>query len=254
MSQPAGDFDYTHHAATYINHRRTDPRIAALVHAALGSARTILNVGAGAGSYEPLDRHIIPIEPSPAMRAQRPPHLAPAINASAESLPQGDQSVDAAMAMLTIHQWSDWRQGLAELRRVTRGPIVILTFDGDALHRFWLADYIPELIAAERHRFQPLADIAAALGNNTTIHPIAVPIDCTDHFTEALYARPEMFLDESVRRSQSAWGFVTNEAQSRFVTTLTTDLANGTWDHHYHHYRTLPTYNSALRLLISPSR
>jgi len=148
MSQLAGDFDYTHHAATYINHRRADPRIAAHIHAALGNARTVLNVGAGAGSYEPLDRHVIAIEPSPSMRTRRPRHLVPAIDARAESLPLDDQSIDAAMAILTIHQWADWRCGVTELRRVTRGPIVIMTFDGDALHRFWLADYAPELIDA----------------------------------------------------------------------------------------------------------
>jgi ubiquinone/menaquinone biosynthesis C-methylase UbiE len=111
-----------------------------MVHEALGSARTVLNVGAGAGSYEPTDRHVIAVEPSAAMRAQRSAHLAPAIHGVSESLPLDDRSVDAAMATVTVHQWPDLEKGLSELRRVTRGPIVILTFDGDALDRLWLAD------------------------------------------------------------------------------------------------------------------
>src|SRR5690348_10576547 len=128
----SGDFNYETHGHAYAPHRRADPRIAARVHDALGSAQTILNVGAGAGSYEPTDRgrRVIPIEPSAVMRSQRPPHLAPAIPAIAERLPLGDGSVDAAMATLTVHQWQNLDRGLAELVRVTRGPIVILTFDG----------------------------------------------------------------------------------------------------------------------------
>src|ERR1700722_12778228 len=127
----AGDFDYDAQGGGYARQRRTDPRIAALVHQALGSARTVLNVGAGAGSYEPDDRHVIAIESSAAMRSQRPAHLAPAIHGVAENLPLDDQSVDAAMAMLTVHQWGDLDKGLAEMVRVTRGPIVVLTFDGN---------------------------------------------------------------------------------------------------------------------------
>src|SRR5262249_9128992 len=135
---PAGDFDYEANGGGYALRRRPDPRIAALVHEALGDARTVLNVGAGAGSYEPTDRHVVAVEPSQAMRAQRPHHLAPAIDATAERLPFDDDSFDAAMAMITIHQWSDLDAGLRELRRVSRGPVVVLTFDGDALLDFWM--------------------------------------------------------------------------------------------------------------------
>jgi ubiquinone/menaquinone biosynthesis C-methylase UbiE len=117
----AGDFDYDANGQTYAQRRRTDPRIAALVHEALGSARTVLNVGAGAGSYEPTDRHVIAIEPSAAMRTQRPADLTPAIHGVAESLPLDDRSVDAAMAMVTVHQWPDLEKGLSELRRVSAG-------------------------------------------------------------------------------------------------------------------------------------
>ena len=132
-ARTAGDFDYDAGGGGYAAARRTDPRIAALVHAALGPARSVLNVGAGAGSYEPEDRAVTAVEPSPSMRAQRPAHLGPAIDATAEHLPFADASFDAAMAMVTVHQWADPDQGLRELRRVSRGPVVVLTFDGDAL-------------------------------------------------------------------------------------------------------------------------
>ncbi|MDR3512653.1 MAG: methyltransferase domain-containing protein, partial [Caulobacteraceae bacterium] len=166
-TEPAGDFDYDAHGQGYARRRRTDPRIAARVHAALGEARTVLNVGAGAGSYEPEDRHVIAVEPSAAMRAQRPGRLAPAVRGVAEALPLDDQSVDAAMAMVTVHQWRDLDLGLSELRRVTRGPIVILTFDGDALDRFWLADYAPELMAVERGRYPPIDALVVGLGGRS---------------------------------------------------------------------------------------
>src|SRR3954469_4122127 len=161
---PAGDFDYERGGAGYASVRRTDPRIEAIVHEALGDADSVLNVGAGAGSYEPADRYVVALEPSEAMRSQRPPERVPAVVGVAEELPFDDDSFDAAMAMVTCHQWSDTPRGLAELRRVARGPVVVLTFDGDALDRFWLAEYAPELIAAERTRYPSMETIAVALG------------------------------------------------------------------------------------------
>src|SRR5688572_30807910 len=132
MDLRAGDVDYSVHGVGYTGVRQTDPRIEQLVHAALGDALTVVNVGAGAGSYEPADRHVIAIEPSAAMRDMRPPDRVPAIRGIAEELPLDDDSVDAAMAMVTIHQWNDLDRGLQEMRRVSRGPVVILTFDRDA--------------------------------------------------------------------------------------------------------------------------
>src|SRR5688572_12062957 len=176
----AGDFDYEAHGSGYARQRRTDPRIAALVYAALGDARTVLNVGAGAGSYEPEDRHVIAIEPSAAMRAQRPKHLTPAIHGIAENLPLDDQSVDASMASITVHQWPDLQKGLSELRRVTRDRIIVLTFDGDVLDRYWLADYVPELIAHERRRFPAIETICKCFGGKTEVQSIPIPKDCVD--------------------------------------------------------------------------
>ena len=250
MMQGAGDFDYEALGQGYPLRRRTDPRIAALVHESLGSARTVLNVGAGAGSYEPLDRHVIAIEPSAAMRAQRPHHCVPAINAVAENLPLDDQSIDAAMAMITLHQWSNPKKGLSELRRVTRGPIVVMTFDRERLDRFWLAHYAPELIAAERRRYPPLDVICECLGEKTRIELVRIPIDCVDGFTEAFYARPEQFLDPAVRRAQSAWGFVEPTVHERFASQLAADLESGVWHERYGKLKNQPTFEGSLCLVI----
>jgi len=249
----AGDFDYETFGGGYAAQRRGDPRIAAVVHDALGSARSVLNVGAGAGSYEPEDRYVVAVEPSPAMRAQRPP-ARPAIAAAAESLPFDDGAFDAVMATFTVHQWSDLGRGLSEMRRVSAGPVVILTFDGDALDRFWLADYIPELVAAERKRYPSIAQLAGALGEDSVVREVPVPIDCIDGFTEAYFARPERFLDDAVRQAQSAWAFVDPAVQARAVNHLADDLASGAWDARYGPWRAQQTFDGSLRLVVGPRR
>jgi ubiquinone/menaquinone biosynthesis C-methylase UbiE len=250
-TRTAGDFDYETHGRSYGVQRRTDPRIAAYVHAALGDARTVLNVGAGAGSYEPEDREVTAVEPSASMRSQRPAHLTPAIDATAEDLPFPDDSFDAAMATVTVHQWADTDRGLRELRRVSRGPVVILTFDRDALDLLWLADYVPELIAAERKRYPAIGHIERTLGGLTTVTPIPVPVDCVDGFTEAFYARPERFLDPEVRRSQSAWGFVDSAATERAVSELRSDLDSGEWKSRYGTLAEQPEFVGSLRLIVA---
>src|SRR6202167_1627017 len=142
----AGDANYATIGAAYTRYRRPDPRIAAQIAEALGAARTVLNVGAGAGSYEPADREVTPVEPSASMRAQRPAHLAAAVDATAENLPFDDGVFDAAMTTFSVHQWSDLRAGLREMRRVTRGPVVVLTGDPEALDRFWMNEYAPGVL------------------------------------------------------------------------------------------------------------
>ncbi len=251
MTALQGDADYHRIGEGYARVRRTDPRIAALVHAALGDARTVVNVGAGAGSYEPSDRHVLPVEPSPEMRAQRPAGLAPAIHGFAQALPFDDDSVDAAMAMVTVHQWPDAAAGLREMRRVARGPVVVLTFDPEELGRLWLMDYVPELQAVEARRFPAMAAITAALGPDTRVCPVPIPIDCVDGFTEAFYARPEALLDPAVRRAQSAWSFLEPGVEERAVAALAADLASGAWDERYGHHRTRPEFHGALRLVIA---
>ncbi len=174
---PAGDFDYERNGSGYAARRRPDPRIAALIHRALGDARTVLNVGAGAGSYEPDGRYVVAVEPSATMRAQRPPDRVPAIDATAERLPFDDDSFDAAMATVTIHQWSDPDTGLLEMRRVSRGVVTIMTFDAPALEEFWLCDYVPEVIAVEQRRFPPISRIVRTLGGSAEV--VSVPIRTT---------------------------------------------------------------------------
>ena len=233
---PAGDFDYEAGGGVgYARRRRTDPRIAAYVHAALGDAATVLNVGAGAGSYEPEDRYVIAVEPSAAMRAQR---TTPAVDAVAETLPFDDDSFDAAMATITIHQWPDAERGLRELRRVARGPVVILTFDPAAIRRFWLAEYVPEMIEAEARRYPAPSPASGS---------VPIPLDCGDGFIEAFYGRPEALLDPEVRRSQSAWAF---GSPPRGLERLRSDLESGAWDARHGHLRTQPFFDGSLRLVV----
>ena len=246
----AGDADYGAIGATYSTYRRPDPRIGAMIAAALGDARSVLNVGAGAGSYEPLDRAVTAVEPSASMRAQRPAHLARAIDAVAESLPFPDAHFDAAMALYTVHQWPDLARGLAELRRVTRGPIVIMCGDPIALKSFWLADYARDVIDVESRRCPPIDTIAHALGGDTRAVPVPIPLDCTDGFNEAYYGRPERLLDSRARLACSAWSFVEPDAVERFECDLRRDLDNGTWDVRYGHLRRQPEYVGSLRLVV----
>jgi hypothetical protein len=250
-TRPAGDFDYEADGSHYATVRRPDPRFAAAVRRALGDARTLVNVGAGAGSYEPEDVVVTPVEPSAAMRAQRPAHLAPAVDATAEHLPFPDGSFDAALASVTVHQWPDLAAGLAEVRRVTTGPIVVLTFDPEPLLRYWLGEYAPELIAQESGRMPAIARLVELLGGRVTVDELPIPADCTDGFAEAYFGRPEAFLDERVRRSQSAWGFVDDETERRSVEALRSALADGSWDVRHGHLRTAPEYRGALRLLTA---
>jgi len=154
------------------------------------------------------------------------------------------------MAMLTVHQWRDVAKGLSELRRVTRGPVVILTFDGDALDRFWFTRYGPELLASERRRFPKIATIAAALGPAASVHSIPIPADCQDGFMEAYYARPEAFLEAAVRRSQSSWTFLSEEDQMHIVRKLEEDLRSGAWDRQFGFWRATPFFEGSLRLIV----
>ncbi|HVV74899.1 MAG TPA: class I SAM-dependent methyltransferase [Mycobacteriales bacterium] len=231
--------------------RRTDPRIAAHIHAAFGNARTVINVGAGAGSYEPADREVTAVEPSAAMRAQRPPHRVPAIDATAEDLPFADGSFDAAMATITVHQWRDRAAGLRELRRVTRGPLVILILDPDVLAEFWMLRYIPEMVAVARRRDPTTAQVVELLGDTTTVTTVPIPFDCEDGFLEAFYGRPELILEEPVRRAQSGWRFLPAGSEQRAVDELRADLESGEWDRKYGELRTQPEYVGSLRLLVA---
>lgn len=235
----------------YVVTRRTEPRIAAKVWAALGDARTVLNVGAGTGSYEPPGRHVIAVEPSAIMRAQRPAGSAPCVAATAESLPFERQSFDAAMAFSTIHHWPDPIAGLREMRRVAQRAVVFThdTSDAGWLHRFWLTrDYLPEV--ADLIAGRPSVDqLAHAIG--ARVEPVPVPWDCADGFFEAYWRRPAAYLDDQVRRGVSVWTMVGRDAEQRAVRDLRDDLASGRWAERNRDLLGLDAAELGLRLLVT---
>ena len=253
----AGDVNYAQYGTTYSTYRQTEPRIAATIHTALGighSTRTVLNVGAGAGSYEPThpDITVTAVEPSAAMRLKRPSHLPAAVDATAGQLPFADGTFDAAMATFTIHQWPDLAAGLQEVRRVTRGPIALLTCEPDAVPRFWLNDYAPEMVSTEARRYPSVAAIAAALPKDeVTVSALPIPFDCIDGFNEAYYGRPERLLDAGARQANSAWSFVDEADVRRFEQRLSGDLKSGKWDEKYGRLRQQASYNGSLVLIVA---
>jgi SAM-dependent methyltransferase len=233
----------------YAARRRPDPRLARPIWDALGDARTVINVGAGTGSYEPPRRDILAIEPSAVMIAQRRPGAARAVQATAESLPVDDKSFDTAMAVLTIQHWTDLGQGLAELSRVARQRIVIVTMDVDRLGELWLIrDYIPEMLPCHAAAFPSINTLCRALPN-ASVSVVAVPHDCTDEFMAALWARPEAYLDACIRSATSAWQLVPRQVVDRALAALRHDLDSGDWDERYGHLRHMPTLDVGLRIV-----
>ena len=229
--------------------RRPDARIASAIWAALGSASSVVNVGAGAGSYEPGDREVIAVEPSEVMIAQRPAHAAPAIRAAAEALPLGDRSVDAAMAILTLHHWDDVEQGVSELLRVARHAVVVVTMDVEIVAQQWLIrDYLPETLAVHGAGFPSIARLLELLPRSTAA-VLPVPRDCTDGFMAAFWGRPESYLDPAVRAATSPWHQLAPETVDRALDRLTSDLASGEWDERYGHLRRQSTLDVGLRLI-----
>jgi SAM-dependent methyltransferase len=213
---------------TYTATRGTDPRIAARIWDALGDARTVVNVGAGTGSYEPPDRDVTAVEPSAVMIAQRPPGAAPAVQASAEALPFEDASFDAAMAVLTLHHWSDLRAGCAELRRVARDRVVVFSWDPAYVGRMWLGpEYFPQYSREDAEGFPSLADQAAALGAEAEVVPI--PWDCRDGFFSAFWRRPEAYLDPAVRAGISTLAKRSEDELAEGLARLRADLESGVW-------------------------
>jgi SAM-dependent methyltransferase len=237
--------------ATYTVTRRTEPRIAARIWAALGDARTVLNVGAGTGSYEPPGRDVTAVEPLAVMRAQRPAGAAPCVAATAESLPFEDQSFDAAMAFSTVHHWQDPIAGLREMRRVAR-RVVVFTFDASDTgwrRRFWLTrDYLPEVADLLVGR-PSLTAQARAIG--ARVEPVLIPWDCADGFFEAYWRRPEAYLNDHVRRGVSVWARVGPEPEQRAVRSLRDDLVSGRWAERNHDLVALDAAELGLRLLIT---
>ncbi len=237
----------------YATTRREDPRLARRIQAALGSARTVVNVGAGAGSYEPRDRHVIAIEPSEVMAAQRPPELAPAIRADAGRLPLRDRSVDAAMAVLTIHHWDeDQERGVREMRRVARGAVVILTFDAQVSGQMWLmSDYLPEVAQLDHQIFPTAERLAGWLGGETRVEPVAIPRDTQDWTLGSFWAHPERVLDPVARGATSGFARMSPAVVGRVVGAVGRDLTSGEWDRRHGHVRSLDEFDAGLRLITN---
>jgi SAM-dependent methyltransferase len=247
----AGDADYGTIGAGYRSYRRPEPEFEAAIAAALGGARTVVNVGAGAGSYEPRDRQVTAVEPSASMRAQRPTGLAVAVDATAEHLPFPDDAFDAAMTTFSVHQWPDLEAGLTELRRVARGPVVVMTCDPTLLDRFWLVEYAPAVITTEARRYPAIERITAGLGGSARVVPLPIPLACVDGFGEAYYGRPEMLLDPGARRANSAWSFVSDEEAAAAVEALRHDLESGAWDAKHGALRTQAHFDGSLVLVVA---
>jgi SAM-dependent methyltransferase len=222
---PAYDKIGRHYAAG----RREDPRIAERIWAALGNARSVLNVGAGTGSYEPRDRRVVAVEPSAVMLSQRSLDAAPAVQAYAEALPFADDAFDATMAVLTLHHWADKRRGLAEMRRVARGPVVLFIRDPPVPRCWWLHEYFPATARLVADRETRLDDIAAVLGP-LEFTAVPIPADCVDGFEAAYWRRPRAILDPEVWRATSALALIPDADRAEGMRRLRADLDSGEWD------------------------
>jgi SAM-dependent methyltransferase len=233
---------------SYRQTRRADPRLAARIHAALGSARTVVNVGAGTGSYEPDWLAVAAVEPSAVMIAQRPAGSAPVVRAVAEALPFADRSFGAGLALWTIHHWTDPMRGLAELRRVADRVVVLAP--SVLLNQLWLTSYFPAMAAARRPEIQP-RQIAAALGGRTRVLPVPVPRDCLDGFGEAYWGRPEAYLDPEVRAGMSAFSLLSAAETEPGLRRLAADLESGAWDASHGHLRRRAELDCGHRLIIA---
>jgi SAM-dependent methyltransferase len=243
---------YDRIGGSYHQGRREDPRIAAAILAALGDAAPVVNVGAGTGSYEPADRPVLAVEPSTVMLGQRPPGAAPAVRAAAEALPLRDGSFGAAMGVLTVHHWTDRARGLAELRRVVRGPIVLFARDPRAVPGWWLHHYFPatkRLEASWEVRFDELARLLG--GRHLETIKVPIPAECADGFNGAYWRRPRAFLDPRIWRHMSAIALIPAVDRERGVRALRDDLDSGEWDRRWGHLRALDELDLGYRVVIA---
>lgn len=238
----------------YAATRREDPRIAARIHGALGAARTVVNVGAGAGSYEPRDRWCLAVEPSDVMAAQRPADRAPALRGTAGALPLRDRSVDAAMSVLSLHHWGEEQErGVRELRRIARGPVVLLTYDPAVCGEMWLfADYLPETRAVDARIFPALDRIDRWLGGDSRVEVVPLARDTEDWMLGSFWAHPERVLDPAARAATSGFASLAPEVQARVVAAVGRDLASGVWERRHGHLRALESLDVGVRLVVSP--
>jgi SAM-dependent methyltransferase len=241
---------YDRIGASYRATRGQDPRIAALIAGALGDARSVVNVGAGVGAYEPTDREVLAVEPSETMIAQRPPGAAPVIQAGAEKLPLQDGSFDAALAVNTVQHWTDLRAGLRELRRVARRRIVIFLRDARSGAPFWLTrDYLPSLDPSRK--LAAIVEVIREELPSVEALPVRLPRDCADGVFTAYWGRPEMYVDAEIRRNISNFALAAGDELARGLASLRADLESGAWDRKYGHLRSLPELDLGHRVFVA---
>jgi SAM-dependent methyltransferase len=239
---------YDEIGCTYAGRRKSDPRIAAAIERVLLGCESILNVGAGTGSYEPRSKFTVAVEPSAIMIAQRPAGTSPVVQACAEALPFSDDRFDAVLGVLTIHHWKDQARGFAECNRIARAKIVFLTIDIEAYASFWLFDYFPELLRTDRHIFPSMARFQAAFGSVESI-VVPIPDDCRDGFLAAYWKRPGAYLDPVVRNSISTFSKIGNvDSQLKH---LENDISSGEWDRRYASLRNLSAIDLGYRIVIA---
>ncbi|MEM7326251.1 MAG: class I SAM-dependent methyltransferase [Actinomycetota bacterium] len=239
-------------SSTYATTRQEDPRVAARIHQAIGTADRVVNVGAGTGNYEPTDRSVVAVEPSEEMIAKRRPGAAPVVRGVAEALPFEDGAFDAAMACLTLHHWQDRRRGLAELRRVASRQVVFL-FEPAATYSMWVVDYWPSALDLPSEQDLPAAEDLGEILSVVDLQPVPIPIDCTDGFGAAFWGRPEAYLDPAVQQGMSWLAQLPEETLAGGSARLDADLRSGAWDERYGHLRELETLDVGYRLVVAES-
>jgi SAM-dependent methyltransferase len=235
---------------TYTRTRKPDPRIAAQINGALGDAGAVVNIGAGAGSYEPADRFVVAVEPSPTMLAQRTAASAAAVRAVAEALPFPDGVFDAAMATLTLHHWSDLERGLAEMRRVARRQVVMF-FEPEKSDEYWLCEYFDDFSSLQSEQRAPGEAQLRARLDVIACDVVPVPADCVDGFGAAFWNRPERYLDPDVQAGMSCMAQLEPDVLRDRIAALRADLDSGAWDARHGHLRGLDEYDAGYRLLVA---
>ncbi|CAN5770312.1 class I SAM-dependent methyltransferase [soil metagenome] len=243
---------YDQIGSSYSRTRREDPRIAATIHDALGDAGTVLNVGAGTGNYEPADRTVTAVEPAVEMIRQRRGRAGRVVRAWAEALPFPAGTFDVAMAILTIHHWTDVDLGLRELHRVA-GRQVVFFFEPLRTRQFWALDYFPEAAAVPSEQDPPGIEAIERTLSVIEVRRVLVPHDCTDGFGAAFWRRPEAYLDSEVQAGMSWLALLSSEARERGSARLASDLASGAWDHRHGRLRSLTEYDAGYRIAIADS-
>jgi SAM-dependent methyltransferase len=243
--------DYDRIGEGYARTRRPDPRIATRIVDALADADSVANIGAGAGSYEPRDRPVVAVEPSELMIRQRGHDAASAVLATAEALPFPDAAFDAAMAIFTVHHWSDRARGIREMKRVTRHRVIVVTWDEEVWESFWLVrEYFPGIANLDRPRAVDISELAGALGGATVIS-MPVPHDCVDGFHGAFWRRPQAYLDPAIRAGISTYALMPRAELNDGLRRLQEDLDSGAWLNRHEDLMTLDEIDLGYRLIVS---